>query len=152
MATQNLRSPRLEFRGGGRACLLSAFLQSSQSPTRPAACHVKINRQSSQNPPFFQSTCSVFCLPAGPCLTARRPTFFRWFFRTYFSQLVMAHRQPRRPRPHQNGCAVNYNGVTYLDTWPQRSGNACTPRDRRGVFKLLARDPEDEKEIDNARR
>lgn len=41
---------------------------------------------------------------------------FPFVFIMYFLQLVMAHRQPRRPRPHQNGCAVNYNGVTCDDT------------------------------------
>lgn len=41
---------RLKFRVVCSACFLSLFfffLQSSQPPTRPAACHVKINRQSS---------------------------------------------------------------------------------------------------------
>lgn len=37
---------------------------------------------------------------------------FPFVFIMYFLQLVMAHRQPRRPRPHQNGCAVNYKSVT----------------------------------------
>lgn len=30
---------------------------------------------------------------------------FSFGFIGYFSQLVMAHRQPSRLRPHQNGCA-----------------------------------------------
>lgn len=86
-----IHSPRLKFRGVSlRLFSFSSFLQSSQPPTRPATCHVKINRQSSWNPPFFQSTCGVFCLPAGPYLTACRPTFFLLVSLCLFGLLIMA--------------------------------------------------------------
>lgn len=62
------------------SCLLRllaiAFPSSSQPPSRLAACHVKINRQSSDDPPSFHSTCGVLCLPEGPSLMACRPVFF----------------------------------------------------------------------------
>lgn len=83
--------------------------------------------------------------PGGPMFNRASSDVFPFVFRLYFLQLVMAHWQPPRPRPHQNGCAVNYNSVTWPGTWPQRKWSACTPRDRRGVFKLVARDPEAEK-------
>lgn len=88
--TKSPLSPRLKFRGVSlRLFSFSFFLQSSQPPTRPATCHVKINRQSSWNPPFFQSTCGVFCLPVGPYLTACRPTFFLLVSLCLFGLLIM---------------------------------------------------------------
>lgn len=71
-------------------------------------------------------------------------------FMGYFLLVVTAHRQPRRPRPHQNGCAVNCESVTCPDTWSAQR-LAWTSCDHRGVFKFLARDPEDGKEIEEAR-
>lgn len=72
--------------------VLLSFLPSSQPPARPA-CHVKINWQTNWNPPFFQSTYGVVCLPADPYLTAFCRMFLFCFLKSS-ALLIMA--QARR--------------------------------------------------------
>lgn len=66
-----------------RSLVFSSVVTTADSPLL-ATCHVKINQRSGGDPPFFHSTCGVFCLPAGPYSAACRPTFLLAFLSPFF--------------------------------------------------------------------